>query len=247
MHHRIAHVPGDVKDDRPHSVHQWDSDRPILNARNHFASIDVYTGTIHQQKRSRMMKSIVVAAALAVAGGVGSGAAAAQTPPAAASDPGNMTRFSRAVNARFDTITRDLVEAADAVPESEYTFKPTPAVRSFGEIVGHVADAQNYFCGVAGGGNPQYSDANEKAAKTPTKASLVAALKASVAKCGEVYTATTATNALELVKAGKGDALRGMMLIDNVSHDNEHYGNIVTYMRLKGHVPPSTARAQKSQ
>jgi hypothetical protein len=49
-------------------------------------------------------------------------------------------------------------------------------------------------------------------------------------------------NALALVPAGKGDALRGMMLLDNISHDNEHYGNLVTYMRLKGHVPPSTAR-----
>ena len=45
-----------------------------------------------------------------------------------------------------------------------------------------------------------------------------------------------------LVPSGKGDALRGMTLLDNVSHDNEHYGNLVTYMRLKGHVPPSTAR-----
>jgi uncharacterized damage-inducible protein DinB len=52
---------------------------------------------------------------------------------------------------------------------------------------------------------------------------------------------------MELVKAGKSDALRGGLLLDNISHDNEHYGNIVTYMRLKGHVPPSTARMQKTQ
>ena len=64
----------------------------------------------------------------------------------------------------------------------------------------------------------------------------------SVAKCDEIYATTDAANALTPVPSGKGDALRGMMLLDNVSHDNEHYGNIVTYMRLKGHVPPSTAR-----
>ena len=73
------------------------------------------------------------------------------------------------------------------------------------------------------------------------------ALKDSVEKCDAVYAATDAANALTIVPAGKGDALRGMVLIDNVSHDNEHYGNIVTYMRLKGHVPPSTARTQKTQ
>jgi len=62
----------------------------------------------------------------------------------------------------------------------------------------------------------------------------------SVAKCDAVYGTTNASNALALVPAGRGDALRAMMLIDNVSHDNEHYGNIVTYMRINGLVPPSS-------
>ena len=83
-----------------------------------------------------------------------------------------MTRFSRAIKARYDTIKRDIVEAADAVPESEYSFKPTPEVRSFGEIIGHIADTQNYFCGVAAGRNPQYADTNEKGAKTRPISSL---------------------------------------------------------------------------
>jgi uncharacterized damage-inducible protein DinB len=163
-----------------------------------------------------------------------------QTAPGSA-DPANVTRFSRAVKARFDSIKRDIVEAAEAVPEREYGFRPTPEVRSFGELIGHIADSQNFFCGVAGGSDPAYSDALEKT-KSPTKTTWVEGLKASVAKCDEVYSSTNGDNALDLVKAGKGDALRGMMLIDNISHDNEHYGNIVTYMRLKGRVPPSTAR-----
>jgi uncharacterized damage-inducible protein DinB len=192
-----------------------------------------------------MMIPIALAAAVLALGASSSGMAATQT-PAPGSDPGNLTRFSRGVKSRFDNIKRDIVEAAEAVPENEYAFKPTPQVRSFGELVGHIADAQNFFCGVAAGNNPEYSDAIEKS-KSPTKAGLVSALKASVATCDDVYAKTTAGNALELVKAGKGDALRGMMLLDNISHDNEHYGNIVTYMRLKGHVPPSTARTQKTQ
>ena len=164
--------------------------------------------------------------------------------PAAGSDPGNLTRFSRGVKQRYDNIKRDVVEAAEAVPDAEYSFKPTPDVRSFGEIIGHIADTQNFFCAAANGSNPQYADTLEKTAKT--KAELVKGLKDSVATCDDVYAKTDASNALSLVKAGKGDSLRAMILLDNVSHDNEHYGNIVTYMRLKGHVPPSTARTQKS-
>lgn len=188
-----------------------------------------------------MKHLFLAAAAFAAAGTV---AMAQPQAPAAGSDPGNMTRFSRGIKQRYDNIKRDVVEAAEAVPESEYSFKATPEVRSFGEIIGHIADTQNYFCGVAGGSNPQYADTLEKGAKT--KADLVKGLKDSVAKCDEVYGSTDASNALSLVKAGKGDALRGMILLDNVSHDNEHYGNIVTYMRLKGHIPPSTARTMKS-
>ena len=167
------------------------------------------------------------------------GVAFAQSP--APSDPGNLTRFGRAINSRYDTIKRDIVEAAEAMPESDYGFRATPQVRTFAAIIGHIADSQNFFCGVAGGANPEYVDALEQSAGT--KAALVGALKASVAKCDQVYATTDAANALALVPSGKGDALRGMMLLDNVSHDNEHYGNLVSDMRLKGHVPPSTARA----
>jgi uncharacterized damage-inducible protein DinB len=181
------------------------------------------------------MKLFVLTAAVAIATG---GAASAQTP--SPGDP-NLTRFGRAITTRYDAIKRDIVEAAEAMPEAEYGFRATPQVRTFGEIIGHIADSQNFFCGVAAGRNPEYSDPVEKSGGT--KAALVTALKTSVAACDEIYAKTDAVNALSLVPAGKGDALRGMMLLDNVSHDNEHYGNLVTYMRLKGHVPPSTARS----
>jgi uncharacterized damage-inducible protein DinB len=184
---------------------------------------------------TRIALAVIVAAGLSA-----SESARAQTAPPS-SGPANATRFSRAIKARFDSIKRDIVDAAAAVPEGEYTFKPTPEVRSFGELIGHIADSQNFFCGVASGANPEYSDAVEKT-RPPTKTVMVNALKASMAKCDDAYGQTTAENALELVAAGKGDALRAMLLLDNISHDNEHYGNIVTYMRLKGHVPPSTAR-----
>jgi uncharacterized damage-inducible protein DinB len=159
---------------------------------------------------------------------------------AQAPDPGTLARFGHAIQARYDVIKRDIVDAAEAMPEGEYAFRATPQVRTFAELIGHIADSQNFFCGVAAGANPEYADRVESSGGT--KAALIKALKESVAACDQVYGRTDPANALALVPSGRGDALRGMILLDNVSHDNEHYGNIVTYMRLKGHVPPSTAR-----
>jgi hypothetical protein len=108
-------------------------------------------------------------AALAVT----AGATSVQT--LASADPGNMTRFGRAVTARYDAIKRDIVDAAEAMPGSKYSFRATPQVRTFAEIIGHIADSQNFFRGVAGGSNPEYVDAIETS--RGTKAALVKALK----------------------------------------------------------------------
>jgi uncharacterized damage-inducible protein DinB len=168
-----------------------------------------------------------------------SGTEAQQAPPNPM--PKGLARVALGTKQRFDAIKRDIVESADGVPEAEYAFKPTPQVRSFGELIGHIADGNAWYCGLASGSNPAWKDPVEKTVKT--KADLVKALKDSFAKCDEVYTGTTEENALALVPAGQRDQMRAMVLLDNVAHLNEHYGNIVTYMRLKGHVPPSTARS----
>jgi uncharacterized damage-inducible protein DinB len=187
------------------------------------------------------MTRAIVGTALAI---LLAGAAGAQT-PGTEEDGAQLTRFSRAVKSRYDTIKRDIVEAAEAMPESEYAFRATSEVRTFGQIIGHIADSQNFFCDLAAGNNPDYTDTVEKSMST--KADLVNALKASMDRCDRVYADAEAAGVLRPVKAGRGDALRGMVLIDNVSHDNEHYGNLVTYMRLKGHIPPSTLREQKGR
>src|SRR3954471_21282375 len=168
-----------------------------------------------------------------------SGTDAQQAPPTPM--PKGLARVALGTRQRFDAIKRDIVESADAVPEAEYAFKPTPQVRSFGELIGHVADGNAYYCGLAAGSNPEWKDPVEKTVKT--KADLVKAVKDSFAKCDDVYAKTTEENALSLVPAGPRDQMRTMVLLDNVAHLNEHYGNIVTYLRLKGHVPPSTARS----
>jgi uncharacterized damage-inducible protein DinB len=153
--------------------------------------------------------------------------------------PGAVTGMQAAVK-------QNLAEAAAKMPEAEYSFKPTPDVRSFGELVGHVANANFYFCSTAKG---EASPAKTNYEKATTKADLVKGLNDALAYCDGVYAGITGAAFSEMVKApipgsSGGESARGAVLIFNVAHNNEHYGNMVTYMRLKGHVPPSTERGQ---
>lgn len=137
-------------------------------------------------------------------------------------------------------VTRNVVEAAEKTPESDYGFQATKDVRTFGGFVGHVANAEFSYCSRAKGeANPN----KENFEKVAGKAALVAGLKAAVAYCDGVYQAQTDASLAEMLPGGQAPQPRGQVLVQNISHSNEHYGNLVTYMRLKGLVPPSTERA----
>jgi uncharacterized damage-inducible protein DinB len=166
---------------------------------------------------------------------------------AATTDP-----FSKALKASFDTVSGYLVKSAAKMPEENFSFKPTPEVRSFGEILGHVANAQFSYCSrVKGEKNPNQGNDFEK--KT-TKADLVKAITDSNAYCSAAYDTMTDAQALQPVvatpppapapgaqaKPAPPPAMKLRFLLGNVTHDQEHYGNLVTYLRLKGLVPPSS-------
>jgi uncharacterized damage-inducible protein DinB len=173
--------------------------------------------------------------------------AAAQTTDASFADAlsPSMAAVAKAMHA---TIRRNLAEAAESMPAEEYVFKPTPQVRSFGELVGHVANANFFFCSQAKG---EKSPATTNYERTTDKPALVKALNDSLAYCDGVYAATTDANFQQQMKVAGPDTgketARGSILMFNTTHNNEHYGNIIVYMRLKGHVPPSTARAQTTR
>ena len=143
------------------------------------------------------------------------------------------------------TIRRDLAEAAEAMPADEYSFRPTPDVRTFAQVIGHVVNAEWFFCSQA---RRQASPNKTNFEPVTDKAALVKALNAALAYCDDAYKETTDATFNEPVRMqagvgmGPADTVRGAILVFNTTHDNEHYGNIVVYMRLKGHVPPSTAR-----
>ena len=134
-------------------------------------------------------------------------------------------------------VTAWIERAAQKMPEAEYAFKPDPESRSFGQILGHIADANYLFCSPVLGEN---RPAPEIEKTKTTKAELTAALHEAFAYCGRAYDTLTDANASELVKAfGQERNKLGVMWF-NASHNLEHYGNLVVYMRVKGLVPPSS-------
>lgn len=144
------------------------------------------------------------------------------------------------VKGTFDLARTNILKAASQVGDDLYAFKPTPEVRSMGALFGHIADANFMICSAASGEKPTMSDIEKT--KT-TKKDLVAALEASFTFCESAFSGMTAARANETVKFFlPGTHTRLGILAFNNAHDFEHYGNVVTYMRLKGLVPPSSQR-----
>jgi uncharacterized damage-inducible protein DinB len=146
------------------------------------------------------------------------------------------------------TIRRDIAESAETMPDEDFGFKPTPDVRSFAQLVGHVINANFFFCSQAKGAAMPTTTNFERVAD---KAALIKGLTDALAYCDAVYESTTDADFNQAVTLSgfpgmnpKTTTTRGAVLMFNTTHNNEHYGNIVVYLRLKGKVPPSTARAQ---
>lgn len=136
-----------------------------------------------------------------------------------------------------EAMANNILKSAEQMPEEKYSYRPTPEVRTFGEIVGHVAGAQNMICAVALGEQPPAEDAVEKSATT--KAALIEALKASIAYCARAYAQSDAATQQPVEMFGMKTTRFGALVL-NATHNGEHYGNLVTYLRINGMVPPSS-------
>jgi uncharacterized damage-inducible protein DinB len=149
--------------------------------------------------------------------------------------------YTDAVKAQLAQIKAPIIRTAEKVGEDLYAFKPTPEVRSLGQLLGHIADANFGICGAASGMKPTASGIEKSAT---TKAALQKALADSFAFCEQALAGMDDKKGAETVKTFLGVQPRLMVLAFNNSHNNEHYGNLVTYMRLKGIVPPSSEPAK---
>ena len=149
--------------------------------------------------------------------------------------------LTEATKAQFALIKGYLSKTADQVTEANYAFKPTPDVRSMGAIIGHIADANFNICSAASGAANPMKDMSAEKTKT-SKADLQKALADSYAFCDAQYAAMTDAKGTEIVDFFTGKTPRLAVLAFNNAHNFEHYGNLVTYMRLKGMVPPSSQK-----
>src|SRR5262245_35502526 len=187
-----------------------------------------------------MKHPLLIAAANAMVVAIAVVHAAAQSPSPTGQ---KMTLASQAIGG-YNAIQRDLLEAAELMPEADYLFKPTPEMRPFGQLISHVALTQFRTCALLQGGqNPKAAEKEE----TPrSKAVLIALLKESETFCNPHVTAMTDEGMLQLVKVGPVEGARGLVPIGLSVHGNEVYGTIAVYLRLKGIVPPTTARQKPS-
>jgi uncharacterized damage-inducible protein DinB len=143
--------------------------------------------------------------------------------------------LSTEVKGSYTNVKNNILKAADKVSEADYAFKATPEVRPFGQLLGHVADSNLRTCSAING-TAKTGDASSKTAK----ADIVAALKDSFAECDKAIDALTDATGSQTITMGRAQRSKLGALWGTVSHDNEMYGTMSVYMRLKGLVPPST-------
>ena len=156
---------------------------------------------------------------------------AAQTP---ASDNG----YSAAVRARWTAIKRNVAASAQAMPDDAFAFKPTPDVRTFGQLLGHLTNEHYIFCSAMKGEKNAHEAVDFE--KKTTKAEFVKDISDSIAYCDAAYAAMKDdARLLAPIAQNSHNTVFGSALM-NVTHDSEHYGNLVTYLRMKGIVPPSS-------
>jgi hypothetical protein len=162
------------------------------------------------------------------------GTAAASTPKQAAAAP-TANPIATSNSRMYTMLTQMVVTAAEKMPEEHYSFRPAPDVRTFGQLVGHLADSQSYFCATASGdSNP---GGGVEKSKT-SKADLVAALKESVAYCTKKYEEMTDMKGGEMIKMMNLDFARLTVLSANTAPQLRTLREHVHIHANQGNHPP---------
>ena len=160
---------------------------------------------------------------------------------AEAQQPGGKIGLAAGLQARYAESKLNLMTQADKMPEDAYGFRPTPDIRTFGQVLAHAADTQLFVCAnLKGVPNPVAGKNLERDLKT--KAEFVKALSESFALCDDVFASTTDGNAVQFVLQGGTEMPRVSVLNFLLEHNAEMYGVGTVYLRLKNLVPPSTER-----
>ncbi len=159
------------------------------------------------------------------------------TAPALAQNP-----LSQGALGSYSMVKGYVTRSAEMVPQEDYDYQPTPEVRTFGELFAHIADASFSICAGAAGEAPPRSGIE---GGVSGKAALQEALAEGFGYCDGVYEGMTDAVGAETVPFFGGQQMPKLSVLEfNTHHTFEHYGNIITYMRLRGMVPPSSMPQQ---
>lgn len=138
----------------------------------------------------------------------------------------------------YEAVKNNLIKASEKMSDADYAYKAAPDIRTIAELFGHIADVQARLCGMVTGEQKALN-----AGKMTAKADLVTALKTSFEVCDAAWQKVTDANGMEMVGTGRGAQTKIGELEHVVIHDNEEYGYIAVYMRLRNVVPPSSDRS----
>ena len=143
---------------------------------------------------------------------------------------------------QFSSLEHELVPLAEAMPADKYDFKPTKGtfegVRTFGQQLTHIAASQYYYFGNFGVTGGVDSDAIDKLTK---KDDIIQALRNSYAFAQQAIDTITVENAFEPL-GGEHKATRAGLVAATLAHTNDHYGQMVVYLRMNGIVPPASRK-----
>jgi hypothetical protein len=178
------------------------------------------------------LKRILIVAATTL---MTAGACIAQAPAAPAGPAGPAAE----VLASYNRLKPNVLKAAEKMPEADFQYKPTADIRTFARIVNHVTEAQFHTCSALNGGK---FDPKSVPSDTADKATILAGLKASFDECDKAYGALTDATITQVLTLGPVSRSRITLAWGNVSHDNEQYAELSTYLRLKGIVPPTAEK-----
>jgi hypothetical protein len=157
--------------------------------------------------------------------------------------PGDPIGIAAGFQNAYAAVKRNITQSAELVPEAGYGLKPSTMaeVKTYGQVIGHVADAQfNQCAGALGVPNPNQGNSFEAAGKA--RAEVLKGLADSFALCDKAFEALTDANASEMLSGGRGGPrARATALLGVIAHGNEMYGIYTVYQRAQNIVPPSTA------
>lgn len=163
----------------------------------------------------------------------------AALPVCAQSNSNPLTAASKAI---YMTVNNWVIQAAEEMPAADYSFRPASTVRTFGQLVAHEADGQYEFCSVVVGSKTRGPQVEKN---VRGKQNLITALKQAFEYCDKAYDGMTDASAMQTVRFF-GQSMPKISVLDfNTAHTDEHYGNMVTYLRIKGFVPPSSQHRGK--